>query len=70
MKRTPVASSSLAAIGYDPDINTLEVEFRNGRCYRYFAVPQHLADSLMAAKSKGRYFTSHIKDRFPVTHVA
>ncbi len=47
MNRTPVTSSSIASIGYDRDNNTLEVEFRNGRCYRYFAVPQHVADGLI-----------------------
>jgi hypothetical protein len=70
MNRTPVTSSSLASIGYDQHLNILEVEFRNGRCYQYFAVPQRLADGLMAATSKGSYLNRHIKDRFPVKRVS
>ena len=69
MNRTPVSSSSLAAIGYDRDLNTLEVEFRNGRCYQYYAVPPHLADGLMSATSKGSYLNRLIRDRFPVKRV-
>lgn len=33
MVRTPVASSALASVGYDPSTQTLEVEFRSGRVY-------------------------------------
>ena len=30
MIRDPVASSNIASIGYDPDSETLEIEFTNG----------------------------------------
>jgi ATP-dependent DNA helicase RecG len=53
MKRIPVESSSLASVGYDREISTLEVEFRNGGCYQYFPVPQRVFEQLMAAPSKG-----------------
>ena len=59
-----------ASVGYDPDINTLEIEFRNRRLYQYFAVPKHIFDGLMTAESKGSYFNGHIKDRFPVKRVS
>jgi hypothetical protein len=69
MKRIPVESSSLASVGYDREISTLEVEFRNGGCYQYFAVPQRVFEQLMAAPSKGAYVTEHIKARFPFRRV-
>jgi hypothetical protein len=35
---TPVQSAVLSSIGYSSD-RTLELTFRNGAIYRYFAVP-------------------------------
>jgi hypothetical protein len=69
LKRIIVASSSLLSIGHDPSTNVLEVRFRNGRCYQYFAVPRETFEHLMAAESKGAYLNAHIKDRFPMTRV-
>lgn len=70
MKRMPVVSSTLVSAGYDADINTLELEFRNGHTYCYFAVPKHIFDDLMTATSKGSYFNRNVKDRFPVQRVS
>jgi KTSC domain len=69
MRRMPVASSSIASLGYDHEVNALEVEFCNGRRYRYFAVPQRVFEELLAAPSKGAYVNAHIKDRFPFTRI-
>jgi hypothetical protein len=69
MKRTSVESSSLAAVGYDGEISTLELQFRNGHCYQYFAVPQRVFQGLLAAPSKGAYVNKHIKGRFPFKFV-
>jgi hypothetical protein len=70
MKRFPVKSSSLAAVGYDPEFSTLEVEFRNSRSYRYFVVPTQVFEKLMAAESKGAFLNRHIKPRFPSSRVS
>ena len=61
MQRTTIASSNIASIGYDPDTQTLEIEFMNGSIYQYFDVPQHEYDALMGAGSHGEYFHSSIK---------
>lgn len=61
MERTPVASSNLASVGYDAASSTLEIEFHKSGVYQYFAVPQDVYDSLMAAGSKGTYFDQSIK---------
>ena len=61
MIRTPVESSNLVGVGYDPATTTLEIEFTNGAVYQYFDVPQAVYEALMATDSKGRYLASNIK---------
>ncbi len=61
MNRTPVSSSNLQAVGYDPATRTLEIEFLNGGLYSYSGVPASVHASLMAASSHGSYFDSNIK---------
>jgi hypothetical protein len=64
MQRQFVSSSNLRAVGYDEWSNTLEIEFRSGRVYVYFAVPYERYTGLMNAGSKGRYFHYNIKKVF------
>lgn len=59
-----VESSLLSSIEYSSD-HTLELTFRSGVAYRYFAVPQALVEAFIAAESKGAYFNRHVRDRFP-----
>lgn len=61
MDYTPVTSSSLAEVGYEPRTRTLGVRFRNGGEYHYRHVPQDVYDGLLKAPSKGTYFDQHIK---------
>jgi hypothetical protein len=57
MRRTPVASSSIASFGYDAEKREIEIEFRpSGDVYRYFDVPPKENSTFIAAESKGRYF--------------
>lgn len=68
MKRRALDSSVLASAGYDARIAVLELEFRSGEVYRYFAVPPSVHDGLLAAPSAGRFFTQRIRDRYPTQH--
>lgn len=61
MQRTPVTSSNLRSIGYDPETQILEIEFLNGGLYSYSGVPASVHASLMAASSHGSYFDTHVK---------
>lgn len=61
MQRTPVSSSNLRSVGYDPTTHTLEIEFLNGGLYSYAGVPASVHAGLMAASSHGSYFDAHIK---------
>jgi len=65
ISRASIDSSSLASIGYSPEQHILEAEFRRGDVYRFFMVPREVYDQLLSAESKGRYFNSFIKGRFP-----
>ncbi len=67
--RIPVQSSLLASIGYSVHA-TLELEFRSGALYRYFAVPRTVVVELLAAQSKGAYFNRNIRRRFPYQRLA
>lgn len=64
MIRTPVSSSNLASVGYDPATFTLEAEFNNGRVYQYLDVPQAHYDALLMSPSVGGYFNANIRDAF------
>lgn len=72
MKREAVDSSNIAAIGYDPETKTLEVEFhyRGGTIYRYYNVPPDIHAGLMAAESKGKFLNSDVKGIYEYEQVA
>ncbi len=69
MNRTPVDSSNIRSVGYDPASRTLEVEFHSGGIYQYSGVPESVYQGLLRAVSKGSYFHDHVKDRYPVRQV-
>jgi XTP/dITP diphosphohydrolase len=64
MKRIPVDSSDVVAIGYDAKERILEIEFQEGRIYRYLEVPQDIYDHFVKADSYGGYFNSYINGYF------
>jgi KTSC domain len=64
IRRKPVSSSSLASIGYDTMTASLDVEFNNGRVYRYFEVPAHAYDRLLTAPSLGAHFNRYIRNSY------
>lgn len=65
IRRVSVRSSVIAAVGYDEATALLELEFRSGDVYRYFAVPPSVHRALMEAESPGAYFNRNISDRYP-----
>jgi KTSC domain len=62
MDRTPVTSTQLASIGYDPATLTLEVEFRKGGVYQYIGVAAETHQQLMTAQSIGTFFNAVIRE--------
>lgn len=69
MNRDLVASSNIASIGYDPDSETLEIEFTNGSIYQYFNIPGELNEQLMASGSKGQFLNVYIRNAYPFSRV-
>lgn len=69
MDMIQVASSNIAAIGYDEDSATLQIEFHNGGTYQYFEVPQREFDSLQQSDSVGKYLAAHIKGVYRFSRV-
>jgi lysyl-tRNA synthetase class 2 len=64
MERAPVVSSSIVSVGYDATAFELEIEFQNGRVYRYLQVPVAAYRLLLQAPSIGEYVNRVIKPRF------
>jgi hypothetical protein len=69
MNSTVVESSSLATVAYDDIRELLCLEFRSRAIYQYFGVPPAVHQALLQAPSKGSYFNSVIRGRFPYAPV-
>jgi len=64
LARTAVESSALASVGYDEDLEMLEVEFTSRNVYRYYEVPARVHHELLHAPSKGQFFNTRIRNAF------
>ncbi len=69
MKRRRVISSNILSVGYDPKVSVLEIEFHQGRVYRFKGVPKGKYRGILRAKSKGKYFNRRIRNEFPYEEV-
>jgi hypothetical protein len=69
MPREPVTSSVIAAIGYDPTFQWLEVELKTGSLYLYREVPAGIHQAFMAALSKGSFYNAWVRDDYPFVRV-
>lgn len=64
IKRTLVASSNIASVGYDKQAHILEIEFHHGAIYQYMNVPEKVYEELMSSPSQAAYFMNEIKEKF------
>lgn len=62
-------SSLLSGAAYDSCAAQLELVFRSGAIYCYFGVPAQTYHELLQAESKGRYFNSHVRNRFACSRI-
>lgn len=69
IRRVPVESTALAAVGYSKRLRALEIEFRNGAIYRYLDVSPQVHTALMAAPSKARFYHENIRGKYRSLHV-
>jgi hypothetical protein len=59
-----LGSSSIKSYEFDTETTLLTVEFLTGAKYTYADVPPDIIQGLNEASSKGKYFSSNIKDKF------
>lgn len=65
MERQPVSSSNIASVGYNPESETLEVEFlKTGKVYEYYNVPTFMYERMLQAPSIGIFFNTEIKNAY------
>lgn len=69
MALTPVKSSNIAAIDYEPDHRVLTVQFKGGSTHRYADVSPEKHRAMMAAASIGSHFHKHIRNLHKSTKV-
>jgi len=61
----PIESRLLAAAAYVATRRSLYLRFTSGEVYRYYTFPADQYQEFLDAESKGRYFLSRIRNRFP-----
>lgn len=70
IKLIPVASSNLAAVGYNAERYELVIAFLDGSIYRYESVPPEEYRDLMRADSHGEYFVDNIRLIYPYERIS
>ncbi|TCB80106.1 KTSC domain-containing protein [Acinetobacter sp. ANC 3781] len=66
-----VRSSSINAVGYNPDTNHLYIKFNNNpKTYTFYNLPFQIYNELRAAASKGRYYHRNIEGRYKGCYLA
>ena len=68
MKRVRLGSAAIAAVSYNEEKRTLDVEFRDGDIYRYTHVPGFVYRELLNSESAGAFWNK-IKDNYKFTRV-
>jgi hypothetical protein len=61
----PVDSTAISAVGYDEASQRLRIVFIQGKAYDFCAVPQSVFKALVNAVSKGKFYNSTIKAKYP-----
>jgi len=57
-------SRNIESATYDDEKFTLDITFKRGAEYRYYAVPRQVWLDFVHAQSPGSFFSAHIKDVF------
>lgn len=60
---TPVSSSAVSHVGYDPKSKVLHVRFQSGKLYRYTEVEPSEHASLTSAASLGKHLNHHFSGK-------
>lgn len=60
-----VTSSNISAAGYDPTKRIMAVQFKSGLIIHYAEVPLETVTAFYIAESKGKFYSSTIRSKFP-----
>ena len=69
MKRIAVNSDELLSIGYNAELQVLEVEFSNHRIYQFVRVSAAVYAALISASNITEYFKANISENYLVQEV-
>ena len=69
IRRDPVESRGLAAVGYSKRLRVLEIEFRRGGTYRYLDVPPAVYRNLLASESKAGFYNRNVRGKYKSVYV-
>lgn len=61
---SPVTSSNISHVGYDPNEGILGVRFSSGKEYHYHGVRPEQHAALVGAVSVGSHFAQHIRPHY------
>jgi hypothetical protein len=61
MDMIPVRREQFIAIGYDPILKELRIDFK-ASIYTYTEIPSHIYDAFFKAHSKTLFYNRHIKN--------
>ncbi|WLO87203.1 KTSC domain-containing protein (plasmid) [Pantoea agglomerans] len=64
MNRHNVTSALFRSAGYDATTGVLELEYRNGACQRWLAVPARVYQGFCAAADSDAFFRASIEGRY------
>jgi len=64
MQRQSVQSSNIHSVGYDENLQILEIVFKSSGIYEYYGVPKNVYRGLIEAPSKGKFLNEHIKGKY------
>ena len=70
MQRYPVDSLDMVSAGYDKSSQTLEIEFRLNKAYRYANVPESVYNGLRRAPSKRDFFEEKIRGVYAYSRIS
>ncbi|GGF86441.1 KTSC domain-containing protein [Paenibacillus aceti] len=66
MELIPVASSNVAAVGYDESKQVFYIQFKSSqKVYEHHQVPKEVYNDLINADSVGSFYARNIKKQYP-----
>lgn len=64
MERVIIRSTQIRSVGFSEKEEILEIEFVNGKIYKYFGFSAVKFKEFMNSRSKGQYFSQYILNKY------